>query len=91
MGTLVPNTKYIYERVDDKVFARREGDTERILIGYDYNRDPLDYRNYLSDPTEAQLWHDIRQEAKNNPTLHEALERVKIIYYLSKEHGDSKT
>lgn len=54
-----------------------------------YLRDPLDHRNYLSTPKESQLWHDIRMAARTNEELREYLERVKIMYYLSKEHADS--
>jgi septation ring formation regulator EzrA len=36
---------------------------------------------------ENKLWQDIRQAAKNNPALHDAIERVKMIYYLSKKDG----
>jgi hypothetical protein len=35
---------------------------------------------------ESQLWGNIHRSAKTNPSLQEALERVKIIYYLSKEY-----
>jgi hypothetical protein len=40
---------------------------------------------------DDKLWGEIRREAKINPTLQEALDRVKIVYYLSKENGNSKT
>jgi hypothetical protein len=85
MGSLTPGAKYIYERVGDKVFAREQGKTERMLVGYDWKRDPLDHRNYMSSPNESQLWHDIRQAALENKELAHALERVKILYYLSKD------
>jgi hypothetical protein len=39
----------------------------------------------MSDPKEAQLWKDINQAALDNEELQKALERVKIIYYLSKK------
>ena len=85
MGTLTPNVKLIYERVNDTVYARMEGSTERHIVGYDYKRDPLDHRNYMSTPSESQLWHDIRCAAADNKELEHALERVKILYYLSKK------
>jgi hypothetical protein len=40
---------------------------------------------------EDKLWGEIRRAAKTNTALQEALERVKILYYLSKEDGNSKT
>jgi hypothetical protein len=89
MGTLIPGATYNYEHVDGITYAREFGTGERTVVGYEYkknkNNDPLDYRHYMSDPKEAQLWHDIRQEARTNPSLQSALERVKIIYYLSKD------
>ena len=45
----------------------------------------------VSKIKERQLWDDIRQAAVTNNALHEAMERVKIIYYLSKDNGNSKT
>jgi len=40
---------------------------------------------------EDKLWGNIRREAATNIALQEAMERVKIIYYLSKDNGNSKT
>ena len=51
----------------------------------DYLSDPLDYRNYLSSPKDSQLWHDIRQAALSNEELQYALDRVKLIYYMSEQ------
>jgi hypothetical protein len=33
---------------------------------------------------EAQLWENIRQEAKTNVSLQHAIDQVKLIYQLSK-------
>jgi hypothetical protein len=85
MGSLTPNVKLIYERVGDTVYARVEGETERTIVGYDYHRDPLDHRNYMSSPKESQLWHDIRQAALNDKELQDALDRVKVLYYLKQK------
>ena len=83
MGTLKPGATYVYERVDDVVYARESGSTIRKEVGRDYN---------LHDRImEDKLWGDIRREAKTNPALQAAIERVKIIYHLSKEDGNSKT
>jgi len=82
MGSLTPGAKIIYERVGDTVYAREQGSLERIIVGYSYHRDPLDHRNYMSNPKESQLWHDIRQAALNDKELQDALDRVKVLYYL---------
>lgn len=89
MGNLTPGVKLIYERVGDTVYAREQGKTERTIVGYDYKRDPLDHRNYMSDPNQSQLWHDIRQAALEDKELENALERVKILYYLKKDRDTS--
>jgi hypothetical protein len=88
MGNLKPGATYIYERVDNKVYAREFGSNERTIVGYDY--DPKDFETYkriAEDYLEDTLWQDIREEAETNPTLQEALERVKILYHLSKDNG----
>lgn len=85
MGSLTPGAKLLYERVGDTVYAREEGSTERIVVGYDYHRDPLDHRNYMSSPKESQLWHDIRQAALSDKDLQDALDRVKVLYYLKQK------
>jgi hypothetical protein len=89
MGTLTPGVKLIYERVGDTVYARREGETERTIVGYDYKRDPLDHRNYMSTPAESQLWHEIRLAARTNAGLQDLLDRAKILYYLSKKEEEN--
>jgi hypothetical protein len=96
MGTLKPGATYIYERNGDEIYAREFGETERKLIGYQYEgkTDPrtADGRPLHEHIMEDKLWGDIRRMAKTNPTLHEAMERVKIIYHLSKDtNGNRKT
>jgi len=88
MSRLIPGATYIYERDGDTVYARLQGSTDRFVIGIlnsnkpSYHSDPLDHRNYMSDPTQSQLWHDIRLAATADAELQEALDRVKILYYL---------
>jgi len=36
---------------------------------------------------EDKLWGEIRRAARTNKALHEAMERVKLVYHLSKDHG----
>lgn len=47
--------------------------------------------NLIDEIRENQLWGNIHRAALTNLTLQEALERVKVIYYLSKDNGNSKT
>ena len=76
----------IFESPDkgNTIFSREAGKLERACI----KRDPLDYRNFQSTPEESQLWHDIRIAARTDKSLQDALDRVKIIYYLSKREHD---
>jgi hypothetical protein len=53
-----------------------------MLVTENYIRDPLDHRHYKSDPKQSQLWHDIRLAASEDNELQQALDRVKMLYYL---------
>jgi hypothetical protein len=94
MGSLKPGVKYIYERSGGVTYAKEFGadPSTREAIGWDYDPtkpgfDPRtgDGRPLHDHIMEDKLWGEIRRAAKTNPALHEALERVKILYHLSKE------
>ena len=91
MGTLTPGATYIYERNGEEIYARESGKTDRTLIGYQYENkvDPRthDGRPLYEHMKEDQLWGDIRRAARTNTALQEAMERVILIYHLSKDHG----
>jgi hypothetical protein len=74
---LEPGASFIYERVDDTVYSRKPGSSERTVVGFDYSID--------NEHKENQLWRNIRFEAKRNPALQDAIDRVKLIYELSKQ------
>ena len=80
MGSLTPGTKYIYEKADGITYAREFGapHSDRFEIGRDYER-------FLKD--ELQLWEEIVREGRTNKALQDALDRAKIVYHLSKDHG----
>ena len=80
MGTLKPGAKYIYEKADGITYAREFGapHNDRFEIGRDYER-------FLKD--ELRLWEDIVREGRTNQALQNALDRVKLVYHLSKDHG----
>lgn len=87
MGNLKPGVSYTYERVGGTVYARESGahPSTRVAIGWDY--DPTIVggqfnRNALADPA---IWADIRETASTNPTLQKALDRVIMLYRLSKD------
>jgi len=100
MGNLKTGATYIHERVDNVVYAREFGanPNTRQVVGWDYNKDEPNFDPRTSDGRplhdhimDSKLWGEIHREAKTNITLQQALERVKILYYLSKENGNGKT
>ena len=84
MGSLVPGVPLIYERVDSAVYSRRAGELERTVVGHDYDSRTGDGRPLYDHIMEDKMWGDIRRTAKTNPTLQDALDRVIMIYQLSK-------
>ena len=84
MGSLTPGATYIYERNGTEIYAREAGKTERKMIGKYI--DPFNENVTINYELE-NTWKDILRESRTNPTLQEAIERVKILYHLSKDHG----
>ena len=82
MGQLKPGATYIYERNGDTVFRREFGATDREVVGYDARTN--DRRQLADHIQEEKLWGQIRQAARTNPALQDALERAIMIYQLSK-------
>lgn len=93
MGTLTPGATLIYERVGDTVYARQAGadPSTRKEIGWDYSPDKFDKRTSDGRPLhdhimDAKMWGEIRREAQTNTALQKALDRVIMIYRLSKDN-----
>jgi len=80
MGNLKPGATYIYERANGVTYAREVGQTDRIVIGYDADA--------IVNPYNS-LWKDVLEASKHNPDLHRALERVIILYHLTKDKNGS--
>ena len=89
MGNLKPGAKLIYERVDNVVYSREFGSdpSTRTEVGWDYDARTSDGRPLRDHIMDSKLWGDIHRAAKTNSALQEALERVKIVYHLSKDNG----
>lgn len=87
MGNLIPGAQYVYERVDNIVYAREFGKNERTLVGYTHDEKTLQQLKMFH---ETQLWKDILKEAATNKTLEDALEKVKVLYYLIKDNEKSQ-
>ena len=84
MGNLRPGAKIIYESPDNggTVYGRYAGTNERWIVGYSQ-----DTKDTIESIKEDKLWGEIRRAAKSNKVLQDALDRVKIIYKLSKDDG----
>jgi hypothetical protein len=80
MGSLTPGATYIYERANGTIYARESGKTERTIVGYD----PLTVSDGATSVPWSSEWNQIFRAAETNPALQEALDRVKILYNLSK-------
>lgn len=78
----------IYESPDggNIIYQRESGSKERELIRDARTSDGRPLHEHMM---ENQLWSNIRRAARTDPTLHAALERVKILYYLSMENGNN--
>jgi hypothetical protein len=96
MGNLKPDATYIYESANGVVYARESGadPSTRIEMGYEY--DPIsghqiDHDSRTADGRplhvhirENKMWGEIRRAAPTNPALQDALDRVIMIYKLTK-------
>jgi len=87
MGNLKPGATYSYERDKGTVYAREFGadPSTRQEIGYDFDPRTDDGRPLREHIMDSKLWGEIRREAKTNVTLQKALDRVIMIYKLSKD------
>lgn len=82
VGRLKPGATYIYERAGGRTYARAMGSSERVLIGEDYDLEVKRRRQELTDE-----WMPILEQADTNPALQDALERVKVLYELTRQHN----
>jgi hypothetical protein len=80
MSLLEPGATYVYERANGCIYARKIGDSKRVLIGEEYISD-----HHLRRSEIAQEWVPIILAAEHNPALQDALERAKVIYELSRQ------
>lgn len=87
MGSLTPNATYIYEKANGITYAREMGKdpSTRKEIGWDYDSRTPDGRPLHDHILEDKLWGEIRREARTNPVLQKELDRVIMIYRLSKD------
>jgi hypothetical protein len=81
-GRLEPGATYVYEKADGITYARKVGDPPdaRFEIGRDYDSEKLH-----KDLMHSKLWGEIHRAAKSTPALQEAIDRVIVIYELSRK------
>jgi hypothetical protein len=94
MGNLKPGAIYTYEHQNGITYAVEAGSMNKQVHGWMYDKDDPDYDPRTDDGRplhdhimDNKLWGNIRRAAKTNTTLQEAIERVIIIYHLSKDNG----
>lgn len=81
MGNLKPNTAYTYRSHNGVVYSQETDTGAESAIGWNYV-------NNMSINYELEtVWKDILVAALTNESLQTALDRVKIQYHLSKDHG----
>lgn len=94
MGQLKPGATYIYERDKETVYAREFGadPSTRQVVGWDYDKDDPNFDPRTDDGRplrdhilDSKMWGEIRREARTNTTLQKALDRVIMLYKLSKD------
>lgn len=85
MGTLKEGATYVYEYVNDTVYAREYGTTERRIIGMKYPPELETKEDIERQMRKEIMWKDILRKAETNPTLKSALDRAIMIYKLSEE------
>jgi hypothetical protein len=76
MGSLNPGATLIYERANGVITARESGSTEKRVIGYDVSSS--------QEQIHFSEWNNILRAAETNPALQEAIDRVRIVYNLSR-------
>jgi hypothetical protein len=87
MGQLKPDATYIYERADGVTYAREVGADPgtRQEVGWDHDPRTEDGRPLIDHLRDTKLWGEIHRAAKSNPALQEAIDRVIIVYELSRQ------
>jgi hypothetical protein len=79
MGSLSPGATYIYERVDDRIYAREMGQTKRQLVGWTENTG-LAMRGYRSEINHVLTM------CETDSAMRELLDQLFVLYNLKKSH-----
>jgi hypothetical protein len=79
MGSLKPDATYIYERVDNRVYAREMGQTKRRLVGWTDDTG-LAMREYTSEI------NSVLRMCETDSAMRELLDQLFVMYNLKKTH-----
>lgn len=82
MGNLEPGATYVYERVDDRIYARKFGETKRQMVGWTTTASPV-MREYASEINQVLLM------CETDPAMRELLDQLFVLYNLKKTHNGS--
>lgn len=78
MGSLNPGATYIYERVDNRIYAREMGQTRRQLVGWTDTSTGLAMREY------ASKMNQVLQMCEQHPDMRDLLDKLFVLYNLRK-------
>lgn len=79
MGSLEPGATYVYERVDDCIYARKMGQTKRQLVGWTKS-EGIAMREYRSEINQVLAM------CETDPAMRELLDQLFVLYNLKKTH-----
>lgn len=79
MGGLNPGATYIYERVDNRIYAREMGQTKRQLVGWSDDHG-LAMRGYRSEINHVLTM------CESDPAMRELLDKLFVMYNLKKSN-----
>jgi hypothetical protein len=79
MGDLTPGTTYIYERVDNRIYARQMGQTKRRLVGW------TDTNSVAMQGYRSEINHVLTM-CETDPAMKELLDQLFVLYNLKKAH-----
>lgn len=83
MSTLEPGATYIYERAEGIIYARKFGETDRIVVGYESSKD---YDTVGANRRMMSELNDIVRMCETDPAMKQLLDQLFVLYNLKKTH-----
>ena len=79
MGNLNPGATYVYERVDNRIYAREMGKIDRQLVGWTTSGG-IAMQEYRSEI------NNVLTMCEQDPAMRELLDQLFVLYNLKKQH-----